>query len=199
MPGRKLRIVRHDRDGVPCMAKARPADKSWGDMGYFLVLICAWPALSKSVTTTALDVSEVLLLVFGAVLTIGALGEYKKFPSLLRASLATFELMVVVGIAGELLADGAIFVFSRHLQVLSEGEYATLNSEAGLARGEAGAALLEQEQLKADNLKLEALVQPRGLTVRQQKTIGNACDISGENLFWLEHGPLMQKACSWEC
>jgi hypothetical protein len=143
-------------------------------MGYFLLSLCTWPTLSKSATTTALDVSEVLLLVFGAVLTTGVLGEYKKFPRLLRASVATFELMVVIGIAGELLADGAIFVFSRHLQTLSEGEYATLNSEASGARREANTALLEQEKLKAENLKLEALIQPRSLTLEEQKAIGLA-------------------------
>jgi len=38
-------------------------------MGYF--------ALSKSATAMALDTSEVLLLVFGLILTIGALGEYQ--------------------------------------------------------------------------------------------------------------------------
>jgi len=123
-------------------------------MGYLLLSTCiAWPTLSKSATTTALDVSEVLLLVFGAVLTIGALGEYKKFPRLLRASLATFELLVVIGIAGELLADGAIFVFSRHLQTLSEGEYATLNNEAGIARREAGDAILDAGTARGDAAK----------------------------------------------
>ena len=61
----------------------------------------------------------------------------------------------MIGIAGELLADGAIFVFSRHLQTLSEGEYATLNQEAGTARKQAAEALREQEQLKTDNLKLQ--------------------------------------------
>jgi hypothetical protein len=102
-------------------------------MGYF--------ALSKSATTVALDVSEVLLLFFGLVLTIGALGEYKKFPRLLRSSHSTFELLVVIGIAGELFADGGVFVFSRHLQTISDGEYAVLNKEAGDARKDAGAAI----------------------------------------------------------
>jgi hypothetical protein len=148
-------------------------------MGYFL-LSCAWPSLSKPFTTTALDISEVLLLVFGAVLTVGALGEYKKFPRLLTATLATFELMVVIGIAGELLADGAIFVFSRHLQTLSEGEYATLNDEAGKARKEAGESderskKLEEANLilQSDLLKLKIAAEPRRLTGEQKKTLTN--------------------------
>ena len=88
-------------------------------MGYF------W--LSKSATTTALDVSEILLLVFGLILTIGALGEYRKFPRLLKASHATFELLVVIGIAGELFADGGVFVFSRHIQSIDDAEVSSLN------------------------------------------------------------------------
>jgi hypothetical protein len=111
--------------------------------------------------------SEVLLLVFGAILTVGVLGEYKKFPRLLKWSLATFELLVVIGIAGELLADGAIFVFSRHLQTLSEGEYATLNNEAGIARKEAGDA-------KERAANLELLIAARNLTREQQNTIGES-------------------------
>ncbi len=90
-------------------------------MGYFLLAAYSFTTLSKSATTAALDVSEVLLLVFGAVLTIGALGEYKKFPRLLKAPVETFELLVVIGIAGELLADGAIFVFSSPFANVKRG------------------------------------------------------------------------------
>jgi hypothetical protein len=132
-------------------------------MGYFL--------LSKSATTTALDISEVLLLLFGLILTIGALGEYKKFPRLLKASHAMFELLVVIGIAGELVADGGVFVFSRHLQTISDGEFAALNKEAGDARKKAGEAIERAAAIEQDNLKLRAQIEPRRLTGTQKATL----------------------------
>jgi hypothetical protein len=48
--------------------------------------------------------------------------------------------MVALGIAGEFVADGGVFLFSRHLQTINDGEYATLNKEAGDARRDAGNA-----------------------------------------------------------
>jgi hypothetical protein len=122
-------------------------------MGYFL--------LSKSATTAALDTSEIMLLLFGLILTVGVLGEYRKFPKLLKASHATFELLVVIGIAGELLADGGVFVLSHRLQTISEGELAELNKEAGEARKEAALA----------NLELARLKTPRTLDRNQQRRL----------------------------
>jgi hypothetical protein len=119
-------------------------------MGYVLFSACCWPTLSKSFTISALDVSEAALFVFGLALTVGVLGEYKKFPTVLRASLATFEVLVVIGIAGELIADGAIFVFSRHLQTISEGEYAVLNNEAGKANKRSRELELESLSLRKE-------------------------------------------------
>jgi hypothetical protein len=115
-------------------------------MGYFFI------SLAKSPTITALDVSEWGLLVFGLILTIGALGEYKRLPGLaLRFfSHTTFELMVAVGIAGEFLADGGVFLFSRHLQAISDGEFAGLNREAADARREAASANKESGKARKD-------------------------------------------------
>src|SRR5260370_18418057 len=119
-------------------------------MGYVLFSACCWPTLSKSFTISALDVSETALFVFGLALTVGVLGEYKKFPTVLRASLATFEVLVVIGIAGELIADGAIFVFSRHLRTISEGDYAVLNNEAGKANKRSRELELESLSLRKE-------------------------------------------------
>jgi hypothetical protein len=103
-------------------------------MGYFL-------SLSKSATSTALDLSEWALLVFGLVLVVGIFGEYKKLPKRLLLWPATaFEVMVMIGVAGELMGDGGVFLFSRHLQTISDGEYAALDKEAGDARRDAGNA-----------------------------------------------------------
>jgi hypothetical protein len=135
-----------------------------------------------------LDISEVLLLVFGAVLTIGALGEYKKFPRLLRAQHTTFEMLVVVGIAGELFADGGVFVFSRHLQTISESEFAVLNRDAGEARQKASASDERSKQLEKDaaqlrkdaetehlaRVQLEAKVAWRRLSNKERSDLASA-------------------------
>jgi hypothetical protein len=112
-------------------------------MGHFF-------SFSKSATNTALDASEWALLLFGLILTIGVLGEYKKFPTLLRASHATFELLVVIAIAGELFADGGVFLFSRHLQTISDGEFAAFNKEAGDARDRAAKAELQTAEIRRE-------------------------------------------------
>jgi hypothetical protein len=46
----------------------------------------------------------------------------------------TFEVFVIIGVAGELLADGGIFLFSKHLQAIAELEIATLTRETGDAK-----------------------------------------------------------------
>jgi hypothetical protein len=90
---------------------------------------------------------------FGLLLVIGLLGELarsKKWKDHLR----TFEVMVILGVAGELIGDGGIFVFSERLQAISDTELALLNVEAGRFRE--GAANIERE-----NLKLRAAMAPR--------------------------------------
>jgi hypothetical protein len=82
-------------------------------MGYFL-------SLSKSATITWLDTSEWLLLLFGIVLVVGIVGEI-RLPDW-HHRLKTFEILVLVGVLGELAADGGIFFFSSHLQTISEAE-----------------------------------------------------------------------------
>jgi len=104
-----------------------------------------WP-MSKGATSVALDISEFALLVFGVVLVIGIVGEYAKSERWKRR-LRLFEIFVIIGVSGELLADGGIFLFSRRLQTISDWEVAQLNDKAEAAR-------LEQERLRTDNLRL---------------------------------------------
>jgi hypothetical protein len=93
-------------------------------MGYLF----SW---SKAASTIGLDVSEWLLLISGVVLVFGIFGEYKKLPTrLLLWPTAVFEILVMVGVAGELLGDGGVFAFSSHLQSIEDGELRTLGSEA---------------------------------------------------------------------
>jgi hypothetical protein len=104
-------------------------------MGNFLLL-------SKSATSNALNISEVALLVFGLVLTAGLIGEYAKSERWKR-HLKTFEMLVIIGVAGELLADGGIFLFSGHLQTISNSEIAVLSKEAQQFREHAAALELQ--------------------------------------------------------
>jgi hypothetical protein len=96
-------------------------------------------SLSKSFTTTALDISELTLLLFGIVLVAGLVGEYIESW---KKKIKLFEILVIIGVAGELLADGGIFHFSKQLQTISELEVAKLNENASKANERA--AILEQ-------------------------------------------------------
>jgi len=107
-------------------------------------------SLSKAATSTALHVSEVVLLFFGVVLVIGLIGEYAESEPWEKWT-KLFEMLVIIGVAGELLADGGIFLFSRQLEVISEVEIAALNKEAGDAREAAGKAV-ERAAKAEDNL-----------------------------------------------
>lgn len=96
-------------------------------------------SLSKSATTSALNWSELILLIFGIVLVAGLVGEYKT-PEPHSRRMKFFEMLVIVGVLGELLGDGGIFLFSKQLQVISEIEIAGANKNAGDAKDSAIAA-----------------------------------------------------------
>ena len=49
-------------------------------------------------------------------------------------------MLLVIGVAGELFADGGIFLFSRHLQTIADQEIADLTQEAGNAEKSAEGA-----------------------------------------------------------
>jgi hypothetical protein len=112
-------------------------------MGYLF----SWASLSKSATERALDSSEILILLCGLILAIGAAGEYIEehgtLPEWTKWSMhpkMVFVWMVALSLAGEFIGDAGVFVFSGHLQTINDGEYATLNKEAGDARRDAGTA-----------------------------------------------------------
>lgn len=88
------------------------------------------------------------------VLVIGIVGEYAKSDKW-RAHLRAFEVLVVIGVAGELFADGGIFLFSRRLQAISDEEVARLTvkaeeaeQKAAEARERTAIAELEMEQIR---------------------------------------------------
>jgi hypothetical protein len=144
-------------------------------MGYFF-------SLSKSATSTALDMSEWALLVFGLVLVVGIFGEYKKLPKrvLLMWPASVFEMMVMIGVAGELMGDGGVFLFSRHLQTISDGELAVLNKEAGEARRDAGNANKEAgtARTEAANTTLRAGRLEKDAAQLRRDTVGLQRDVA---------------------
>src|ERR1700733_1231390 len=114
--------------------------------------------LSKSAASAALDVSEIALLFFGVLLVVGLIGEYAESQRW-KKSLKTFEMLVILGVAGELLADGGIFVFSAHLQTIADSEIAALSGAANATRERA--AQLEQSNIKLQ-MNLEQVKRSAG-------------------------------------
>jgi len=103
--------------------------------------------LSKSVTSISLDISEIALLLFGVLLVVG-LGEYarsERWKKYIRA----FEMFVIIGVAGELLADGGVFLFSKHLQTIADLEIANVTQKAGDADTSAEDAALAASHAKS--------------------------------------------------
>lgn len=99
--------------------------------------MAALASLSKSATSAWLGVSEILLLLFGVLLVVGLVGEYRKS---LSRWVKLFEMFVIIGVAGELLADGGIFALSRHLETIANGEIAVLTEQAATANQHAAEA-----------------------------------------------------------
>ncbi len=114
-------------------------------------------SLSKSATSIALDTSEIVLLLFGVLLTVGLIGEYAKSERWKRL-VKTFEMLVIIGVAGELLADGGIFLFSSHLQTIADQEIADLTVTAGNAKtsAETAARAADRAKASADEAKQKA-------------------------------------------
>jgi hypothetical protein len=158
-------------------------------------------SLSKAVTLRGLQVSEWALLIFGALLVVGLIGEYHKSWN---RFLKSFELMVIIGVAGELIADGGIFAFSEHLQTIADIEISAANERAGKAEKDAAdanervgkaeerAAANAKEAARLNKLaedeklarrKLEARIADRHLTVEQQSRIAKSlCRFGGRNV-----------------
>ena len=67
-------------------------------------------SVTKSSTTFGLNASELALLIFGVILVIGLIGEY-KVPERDKRLMKVFEMLVIIGVAGELLADGGNIPF----------------------------------------------------------------------------------------
>jgi|GEM_PF-2407820 len=132
-------------------------------------------SLSQSATVLWLHASEVVLLASGLLLVVGLIGEM-KLPWWHRF-FRTFELLVIIGVSGELICDGGIFILTEHLQTASEAEIARITLSAADARLDAQTARLETEQL-------EVSVAGRRLTRQQEEKIGESLRrFAGRSLF----------------
>lgn len=142
-------------------------------------------SLSKFWTEFWLSMSEWGLLVFGLILSVGLVCEYRlehnpppglKPPSKRRKRLKkVFEMLVIIGVAGEVFSDGGIFGFGSHLQTITERETAAGNERAGNAEKDAGLANeraanaeLKVEELRKANDELETKIRPRRITMEQR-------------------------------
>jgi hypothetical protein len=142
-------------------------------MGYFL-------SLPKVGAESSLNWSEIALLVFGALLVAGLVGEYRTPEQ--SQWYKRFEMFVIIGVLGELLADGAIFAFTSRLETLNALEVAALNQEAAKANDRAGQAVDRAA-------RLEALLANRRLTPEQQRAIAKALAKVSPQLVWLRSSP----------
>lgn len=159
-----------------------------------------WRSLaSVSGLWNSLAFNQWAAVVSALILTIGAVIEYRhqlKLLALLGAKwllrkATPFEvcalkkillhglgpILVVVGIAGEVIFEGRTIILENGQGLVAEQTIASLkNATSDNER--------ETAQLRHDNLELLALIQPRELSVDQQKAIGNALRrFSGKSVF----------------
>jgi hypothetical protein len=120
-------------------------------MGIFL-------SLSKSTTLFWLNASEWALLIFGTLLVGGLIIEYRAQHGSRWMKLG--ELLVILGVAGELLGDGGIFLFSSHLQAIADTEGAASaskvakdNSDAAVKSSSDALVISKAARREADSLE----------------------------------------------
>jgi hypothetical protein len=164
--------------------------------GVFLGDMSALSSPSKSTTSAWLNISEGVLLLFGVLLVVGLLGEYSESTRLKKWSKA-FNWMVIIGVSGELIADGGIFLFSKHLQTISDAEVAKFNIEAGEARKLAGEAVERAASADLARVKLEASMMWRHLSEEQQQRLCSALSPKRANQSMILSSPQDPEAWSY--
>jgi hypothetical protein len=152
-------------------------------------------SLSKSASSTALDISEVALLGFGLLLVAGLIGEYAKSERW-KKHVRVFEMFVIIGVAGELLADGGIFLFSRHLQIIADLEIADAAKEAvdakTSARGAADASSRAKSSADAAGVASGEAQQKAGDIAKQADALTHRMESASSKLSELEQQVLIQ-------
>ena len=82
--------------------------------------------------------------------------------------------LIVVGFAGELVVEERVSKADGTLQTFNNILLGEAQVESARAIERAHGAPLEQERLRSENLRLEALIQPRPLSPDQERNIGVA-------------------------
>ncbi len=128
---------------------------------------------SKSTAGIWVIVGELALIGFSIVVVIGLYGETKTeiwSPPTPRVKLwhKLFVAFVTIGVAGELISDGDIFLFSHRLQSIQELEVARLNDRAATAEEAAGKA---NERAAKAELEIAKLKAPRIITPEQANNL----------------------------
>jgi hypothetical protein len=83
---------------------------------------------SQATTETIFDLSGYALLLGGAILVVGLLGEIKT-EGANHVWYKRFAWSVALGVCIELFADGGVFFSSRRLQTISDAELALANQQ----------------------------------------------------------------------
>lgn len=100
---------------------------------------------------------------------------------------AVFEILIMVGVAGELLGDGGVFLFSRQLQILEGDDIKTLDTKTRSALDRAGTAdtkaqsafnMADKAQGKTDAVAKQA----DALGIRMNNTSRQLGKLEGESL-----------------
>jgi len=112
--------------------------------------------VAKSSVSVGLGRWESILFAFGLLLVAGLLGESFFAEKTKWYKLA--EALVVVGVLGELVADGRIFSLTAQLEALTDLQVAELNRDAGDARLATGKAIerATAEEVEIDRLRAAA-------------------------------------------
>jgi hypothetical protein len=123
-------------------------------------------SLSRDSTQHWLHASEWVVLIAGIILGIGITGEINtndRLPIFFRR-IKAFELLVLIGVMGELLGDGGVFLFSERLQERSDSRLRSTTER--LIKAEA--LSISTGTLLLRTVKESA---PRTLTIEQQARI----------------------------
>jgi hypothetical protein len=135
--------------------------------------------MSESATLFWLRLTEWGLLVSGAVLVVGLVGEY-KLPSW-HWRLRFFELLVLIGCGGELLSDAGLFWSSEHLQRIEHSRVVTLGELANGADEKARKAALDADGAISKAAEAKTVANGATITAGQAEIkAGTAKEAAGQ-------------------
>jgi cytochrome c-type biogenesis protein CcmH/NrfG len=114
---------------------------------WYALSILSFNSLSESEASWWLRVSEVVLLVFAALLTLGLIGEWPDSAAWKKRFIyKVAKSCVIIGVVGELLGDAGIFETSARLQVLQETAIKKANEDLEKERQKTSARPWTKEQ-----------------------------------------------------